>query len=460
MSAKLFALTVCFVLLAEAVVLVPSISKQRITWLNARIESAYLVSVALESPEAEMIDSGTAEQLFATADIASVTVNRNDARFRIYAPEFEATEKRIVSFIDLTNHNPVLMIAETWSSLFASGDNLISVHGTPPGAQEEMVELLVSQSALRQSLIDYAWNIFLLSLFISTLTAIFIYQTLNRLIVTPVKKLTSNMAAFEQNPEGHMSLVRLGHRGDEIAEAEKGLIALETRIQSLLAERKRLAALGSGISKISHDLRNILASAQLMSDRLAKSDDPRVRRLSPRLISSLDRAISLSNDTVSYGKMSPAALKKVPVNIAELIDEIFEDRMSRHVVFENEIDKTISVSADRTQLYRSLFNLVGNAVDALSPPAPEDDPDGKDRLIAASSSVIDNVIHIDIRDNGNGLPEKSKEHLFEPFKGSQKPGGSGLGLAIAHEVMRAHGGDLILFKSDETGATFRLSLPL
>ena len=252
MSAKLFALTVLFVLIAEALVLVPSVSKERMTWLNARIEAAYLVSLALEAPEAEMIDSDTAMQLFETAEIAGVTVNRGDARFLIYAPEFEEESPPVIKFVDLKNHNMFDMMLSAWACVFSAGDNFISVVGAPMSAREETVEILVSERALRENLLSYARNIFLISLFISGLTAVFIYQTLNRQIVKPVRRLTQNMAAFERDPEDTRNLMTLSHRKDEIGDAEAGLVALETHIQNLLAERKRLAALGSGISKISH----------------------------------------------------------------------------------------------------------------------------------------------------------------------------------------------------------------
>ena len=459
MSAKLFALTACFVLLVEALLLIPSVAKERVSWLNARIESAYLVSIALEAPEAEMINQETADQLFQTADIVGVTVNKNGASYRIYARDAENGDMNVVSFIDMRDHDAFSMMGAAMVSLFSKGDDYIAVKGSPIADSGELVDILVSQKALRNGLQEYARNILLISLLISTLTAFLIYQTLNTFIVKPVKSLTSNMARFEKSPEDRNSLISLSGRLDEIGEAETGLMRLETRIQDLLNERKRLAALGSGISKISHDLRNILASAQLMSDRLAKSDDPRVRKLSPRLISSLDRAIMLSNDTVAYGKMAPDMLSKTTLNLQALVDEVFDDTASQHVEFKNRIPADVSVKADKTHLYRAFFNIVRNGVEALTPPAPDAPTDNKERKIEINLSAQNEGLHIDIADNGPGMPEEARTHLFEPFKGSRKPGGSGLGIAIAHEILRAHGGDITLLKSDAQGTTFRFILP-
>ena len=64
-----------------------------------------------------------------------------------------------------------------------------------------------------------------------------------------------------------------------------------------------------------------------------------------------------------------------------------------------------------------------------------------------------------LADNGPGLPERALANLFQPFTGSGKPGGTGLGLAISRELAQANGGDLVLARSGEAGATFELTLP-
>ena len=278
------------------------------------------------------------------------------------------------------------------------------------------------------------------------------------MIVQPVKRLTENITTFDADPESALGILTPSGRTDEIGAAEKSLAAMEKSVRDLLGERRRLAALGAGISKISHDLRNILASAQLMSDRLAKSDDPSVRKLTPRLISALDRAIALSRDTLTFGRMESRVLDKSHFPLHALVEEVFEDTAAMGVAANNNAPENLSVIADRTQLYRALFNIVRNAVDAIT-----------DLASADSAAVIGEVtidahfdkdaVFIIITDTGPGLPDHAKPDLFEPFKGSQKPGGSGLGVAIAAEIARAHGGSLTLQKSDATGASFRIVLP-
>lgn len=455
LSTKLLLLTIIFVFVAEFVVLVPSIAKQRRDWFMMRFEEAYLASLALEGPREGAADERLVRQLFSTANILGVTINSDDMRMLILAPEINPHGAPNMVRVDFTRENSMDMIANAWGTFFSRGDYLIQATGQPEFAIGQTVDIIVSQKALRDDLYAYARNIFLLSLVISTLTAGLVYWALNRMIVRPVKRLTENITAFDADPENAHGILQPSGRKDEIGAAEESLAAMEKSVRDLLGERRRLAALGAGISKISHDLRNILASAQLMSDRLAKSEDPSVRKLSPRLISALDRAIALSRDTLTFGRMETRLLEKKPFPLRELVAEVFDDTAAMGVTAENNAPESLTIIADRTQLYRALFNLVRNAVDALQETGGED----QKGTVTIDAYVAHGAVAILIADTGPGLPDHAKADLFEPFKGSQKPGGSGLGAAIAAEIIRAHGGLLTLEKSDDTGATFRITLP-
>lgn len=463
LSTKLLLLTIIFVFLAEIVVLIPSVAKQRMDWLETRVEDAYLVTLALEGPREEMVDEAIMRQLFATANILGVTVNDGAMRKLIIAPEIDPHGPSRMLRVDLRNRMPTTMIAHGWATMFSKGDNYIQVTGTPRFAEDEVVNIVVSQRALRQDLLLYARNILALSLVISSLTAALVFWALNNIIVRPVKRLTRDMTAFEQDPEQASLIHAPSDRQDEIGAAERSLAKMQGAIHQLLRQRRRLAALGSGISKISHDLRNILASAQLMSDRLAKSDDPRVRKLSPRLISALDRAIALSRDTLAFGGMEPHVLKRSKINLHELVAEVFDDTAAMGIETHNLVAEEFSFLADRTQLYRGLFNLVRNAIEAMSPPEGQTENPSSDTVhgsVTITAEKEDGAVKIFIADKGPGIPDHAIAELFEPFKGSQKPGGSGLGVAISAEIVRAHGGDIVLAKSDGDGVIFEITLPM
>lgn len=462
LSTKLLLLTVVFVFAAELLVLVPSIANQRRDWLTLRFEQAYLASLALEGPREGATDDTLVRQLFNTANILGVTIYSDDMRMLILAPEIDPHGAPDMLRVDLTDENWMTLIVNGWATMFSRGEQLIQATGAPQFAPNQTVDIIVSQRALRSDLYAYALNILWLSLVISTVTAGLLYWALNRIIVRPVKRLTANITAFDADPENAGGILVPSGRGDEIGAAEQSLAAMEKSVRDLLSERRRLAALGAGISKISHDLRNILASAQLMSDRLAKSEDPSVRKLSPRLISALDRAITLSRDTLTFGRMEARLLDKSPVRLHSLVEEVFEDTAAMGVSAGNNTPDDLIIVADRTQLYRSLFNLVRNATEAMTPAPQPEGPSASDASygeVTISAAAGEGAVAILIADTGPGIPEHAKAELFEPFKGSLKPGGSGLGVAIAAEIVRAHGGALTLDKSDESGTVFRIVLP-
>lgn len=483
LSTRLLYLTIGFVLIAEAFVLLPSLAKHRLDWLNGRVEAAYLVSLALSPEEGKILTDEVADQLLQTANIKGVRFWQDGQMSIIRVTTIDPERSRPIHFVDLANRPLENYLTAPWAALFSSGDDLISVQGTTAFNDDAYVNILVSQAAQRADLWIYLRNILILSLIISAITAGLLYTWLNKALIRPVNNLLINMAAFEENPEDPNAIIVPGGKfDDELLEAQRGLASMEQRTHTLLEERRRLAALGAGISKISHDLRNILASAQLMSDRLAKSDDARVRRLSPRLISALGRAISLSKDTISFAQMGPSHLKKETVDIHKLVDDVFDATASMTIGQMNETPVGLVIQADPTQLYRAIFNIIRNANDAMEPDdgavtgattetandAPTDatapgagmNQPAQYNLITIKTSITGDVCTIDVCDTGPGLPDEAKTHLFEPFKGSMKPGGSGLGVAIASEIARAHGGRLSLASSDENGSIFRFTLPV
>ncbi len=97
-------------------------------------------------------------------------------------------------------------------------------------------------------------------------------------------------------------MIAASARQDEIGIAERELAAMQRELASMLHQKSHLAALGLAVSKINHDLRNLLASAQLFSDRLSSLADPHVQRFAPKLMRALERAIAFCQSTLSYGR--------------------------------------------------------------------------------------------------------------------------------------------------------------
>jgi signal transduction histidine kinase len=270
--------------------------------------------------------------------------------------------------------------------------------------------------------------------------------------------MTANMVAFRADPENPSRIIAASARGDEIGTAERELAAMQSDLAALLAEKSHLAALGLAVSKINHDLRNLLTSAQLFSERLAKVSDPHVQRFAPQLMRALERAIAFCQSTLSYGRVQEAPPERRMLALAPLVETVREtlglDEGAR-VRWIDAVERALMVDADPEQLFRVLLNLARNALAALE--GRESKDPGRDQIRVTGRREGAAVV-IEVSDTGPGVSERARAHLFEAFQGSTRTGSAGLGLAIAAELVRAHGGEIRLVEGT-IGATFRLTIP-
>jgi signal transduction histidine kinase len=304
----------------------------------------------------------------------------------------------------------------------------------------------------------FSRNLLGVSLIIAGLTAALVYLALHFLFVRPMRRLTESLVGFHENPESSARIIVPSQRSDEIGVAERELSDMQRDLVSMLHQKSRLAALGLAVSKINHDLRNLLASAQLISDQLASVPDPRVQRFTPKLMRSLERAIAFCQSTLSYGRAQEAAPDRRMIPIEPIVAEVRETAglaNDASITWITAIERGLTTDADPDQLFRVLLNLVRNAAQAL-----ESNPnsDRASMQIRVSGRREGAVAILEVSDTGPGMPQKTREHLFEAFQSSGRPGGSGLGLAIAAELVRAHDGNIQLVEGT-IGATFRIVIP-
>ena len=359
--------------------------------------------------------------------------------------------------IDIRNMTVWSAITGSFEMMLESGNQAIRVIGPAPGGAQ-FIETVIDELPLRQAMYRFSRNLLLISLGIAVLTAALVYLALHFLFVRPMRRLTANLAGFHEDPENSARIIVPSQRGDEIGVAERELSDMQRDLVSMLHQKSRLAALGLAVSKINHDLRNLLASSQLLSDQLASVPDPRVQRFAPKLMRSLERAIAFCQSTLSYGRAQEAAPDRRMIPIEPVVSEVRETAglaSDASIGWINAIERGLTVDADPDQLFRVLLNLVRNAAQAL---------EGRPRSDAASMQIRITgrregaVAILEVSDTGPGVPAKAREHLFEAFQTSSRPGGSGLGLAIAAELVRAHGGDIHLVEGT-IGATFRIVIP-
>jgi signal transduction histidine kinase len=285
-----------------------------------------------------------------------------------------------------------------------------------------------------------------------------VFLALHYLLVRPMGRITANMVSFRGDPENPERIIATSGRGDEIGTAEGELAAMQRELASMLHQKNRLAALGLAVSKINHDLRNLLASAQLFSDQLATSPDPKVQRFAPKLMRTLERAIAFCQSTLSYGAAQEPPPERKPIAVEPLIEEVHESlglNLEVPIRWIVSVERGLTVDADHDQLFRVLVNVARNAVQALETRGARDPARDQIRITGRREG---SVVVIEVSDTGPGVPEKARAHMFQAFQGSARAGGTGLGLAIAAELVRAHGGEIRLVPGT-IGATFSIKIP-
>jgi signal transduction histidine kinase len=448
LSARLLVLTVAFVLLGEVLIYVPSIARFRRDYLDERIAAAHLATLSLQAAGGRGLDRALENELLSQAGVLSVTLREPAAELML--GELPAVQK----VIDMRAQSPFAMIGEAFDTLWHGGRRTIRVIGPSPQRPAVLVDISLHEAGLWDAMVGYSWRILTLSIVISLLTALLVYVALQLMIVRPLRRITESVIAFRGRPEDASTALPASERGDEIGLVQMELRRMQEGLRAALAQKTRLAALGSAVSKINHDLRNLLANAMLLSDRLEQSQDPDVRHVTPRLVESLDRAGRLCAETLNFARAEVVAPKRSRFALAPLLNEVGEAVLGpaqTGVHWRNEVRAEVMAYADRDQLFRVLMNLSRNAVQALT--------DGGG-LISVGAWQAGNDLVIELADTGKGIPNAARAHLFEAFSGSARPGGTGLGLPIASEIMRAHGGDIELVQTGVDGTVFRLTLPI
>ncbi len=507
LSGKLLIFTVIFVMLAEILIFVPSVARYRRDFLLDKLDKAQIAVLSVQASAADGLHPDLEAELLRRSGVLSVAVAREGRRHLMLAAP---TEGSVAVTFDLREgeHDVLSLIIDALACAFQFEDRLIGVVGDTTLDGASQIHVVIEESTLKNAMLAYGWRIFLLSLVISGITAVLVFVTVHRFLVRPIRRVIDSLMSFREDPEDAGRIIAPSGARGEIGDAERELAEQQRAVAKALQQKSRLAALGAAVAKINHDLRNILASAQLLADRLAESRDPSIARIGPKIVGSLDRAIRLCKQTLAYGRAEEPPPEFARVDVGDLASEVaaaldlaetwtagrvngargVEDALSRaprpgaasarrsaqleadaelqggpnetppaaaardRIAFFNGVPGGLAAVADPDQLFRALLNLVRNAQQAI-------DATGKSGVIAIEARRLPGDVEIDVVDNGPGLPEKTKDNLFKAFKGSVRKGGTGLGMAIAAELVRAQGGELSLVASSADGARFRIRLP-
>jgi signal transduction histidine kinase len=454
LSGKLLVLTLLFVMIAEVLIYVPSIANFRLNWLHDRLSAAYTAALVFEAAPEGMVPDAVTRQILDSIGARAVALKMGQQRRLLAVSDMPHAIEHDLDMRDMPWHRAII---DAFDTLLGDNKDVMRVVGPAPMGGE-FVEIVLDEAPLRKAMVDFSIRILILSLIISAITAALVYLTLHILLVRPMRRMTANMVAFRADPENPARVIAISDRTDEVGTAERELAAMQRDLAMLLAQKNHLAALGLAVSKINHDLRNLLSSAQLFSERLAKIADPHVQRFAPQLMRALERAIAFCQSTLSYGRVQEPPPDRRTLALEPLVENVRETLgldPGASVRWISAVERGLTIDADPDQLFRILLNLVRNAVQALESGGAKDPGRDQVRITGRREGA---VVVIEVSDTGPGLPERARAHLFEAFQGSTRTGSAGLGLAIAAELVRAHGGEIRLVEGT-IGATFRFTIP-
>jgi signal transduction histidine kinase len=451
LSGRFLALTVAFVLLAEVLVFVPSVARFRHDWLLLRLERAQIAALAVLAGGGE-VSAELEGELLANAGVYNVVLRRDDMRQLVLASPLPGP---LAATYDLRDPSAWELVRDALAALLRPEDRVIRVIGAPSHDAGLLIEVTTSGAPLAEALRAHGARILALSAALSVAAAALLFLSVRGLMLRPVARLVRSMQAYAAEPEDARRVIVPRARVAELRAAERALSELQTELTAALRQKDRLAQLGTAVAKISHDLRNLLTSAQLFADRLDSSEDPAVRRAVPKLMGSISRAISLCEATLAFGRAEEPPPRLGRLVLRPLVAEVAESEglgPGGAVSFLNDVAPGLVLRADAEQMFRVLINLVRNARQAI-------EATGQGGTIEVGAGEDEAGWWVRVGDTGPGLPQRARENLFAAFQGGARKGGAGLGLAIAAELVRGHGGRLSLVRSDAEGTEFRIDLP-
>lgn len=457
LSARLLLLTVAFTLAVEALIMGPNLAAFHERWLRDRLQAAELASVGVEALPYSAVEDDTAAELMRIGGVQAVALTEQGVRrLLLQAPNLP----RAPELIDLRQQDSWGRLTDPWRTLFGHPDRSLRVQAKPRYRSGDFIEIVTPAQPLKLELKTFLLNSLIVSLLVSVTAGALLYGGLALLVLRPLRRVTRSMERFAADPESEAEAP--SDRHDEIGRVERELSRMQEEVRHSLRSRARLVALGEAVAKINHDLRNMLTSAQMASERLATSADPQVAKALPRLERALSRAANLSRNVLEYGRSEEPAAQKTRVVLTKALTLAAEDAglEPEGVALVKQLPPRFAVEADADQLYRILVNLMRNARQAIeADPGRPAERRGKG-AITVSAFGQDGFCVVRIADDGPGIPPRLAERLFEPFVSSKSSEGTGLGLTISRELAALNGGDLRLVESDGAGgAVFELRLP-
>lgn len=446
---RLLLLTMSVVVVAEMLVQIADVARDRRVLLGEKAMQAYLVALSAAAPDdAHML--AQRDELLRASGIESIRLRDAQGATLVLAGKPDVQPAKT---FDLRQETAFQSIVRGLVAVFGARDILVRIIADTPLKPGSEIEFVMHRAPLTEEMRRLDVPDALFTLAVASLVGLLLYLALMVLVVRPMRRLISSIVAFRADPEHGVPLEARSNnftRDDEISVAGRELAAMQRELRAALWRNSRLAALGTVVAKVSHDVRGILTPALLQADRLQRQTDPVVRRAGETILQAVDRVIDLVQRTLDFARDGPPPPSLSNIRLHWLVAEAGDSARAVASDFEldNRVPLDLEIEADRNHLYRVLVNLMRNAAEA--------------RATHMRVRVYngDAMLWIELSDNGPGLPDKVRTTLFRPFTSTSQRGGAGLGLAIARDLMLAHGGDIALVTTGPGGTTFRLMLPM
>jgi len=456
LATRVLILITSFVMAAAAMIYVPAIATFRDNWLRNRLSAAYTAALVLDVAPQAMVPPELSRQLLSSVGARIIVLSKHGTKRILAASELP---RKVDEVYDL--REPAFLPSPgAFATLTAPPGRFITVLGEAPMGGES-IAITMEETPLTKAMRAYSLRLLIVTLIMSAVVANLATVAIHFMVLRPVRRLTTSIVDFGADPENASRIIVPSCGNHEIAHAEEELAIMQDSLASELKEKKHLAALGLAVAKINHDMRNMLASAQLISDRLANIDDPLVQRLAPKLVATLDRAIRFCQATLTYGRAVDEPPKPGRFPMRALVAEVMEMvglEAPGDIEFVNAVSAELEIVADREQMFRVLMNLIRNGVEAVDGARMETEGPGRIRV---QGWLNNREVQIEVSDTGPGVPVSARAQLFTPFS-SSRAGGSGLGLVIAADLVRGNGGIIMLATAENLeggGAKFRIVLP-
>jgi signal transduction histidine kinase len=451
LSWRILGLAIVAIMTAEILVFLPSIARYRVEYLEQLVENGALAALALDATPDNMVTEEVKRNLLANARIDAVVLIEPNKPKRAL---LNVKPRPSMPTFNLKERGGLMLIWDALEAMAYQGSRHIRVGDQSMRLPNAMVWIVADEQPMRQAMYGYARRILVLSIIIALFTAFLLYLALRWLVIQPLQALSADMVAFRRAPEGGEVERPPSGRRDEIGIVDREFRNLQRELRASLRQKSRLAEIGAAANKINHDLRNMLSTARLLSDRLARSSDERTRALAPTILNTIDRAARLASNAIEYVRDRPTPRLAV-VDLSDLVDEVGialqeqgeENNPNNLCNWVNAVPLGLQVRADRDLLYRVFVNLGRNAFEAGA------------TTVTVAARADERQVVVDVTDNGPGVPPELAANVFRPFVTGGRNSGAGLGLAIARDLVGAHGGDIVVAETGAQGTTFRFTLP-